>query len=265
MDGHRAQIIPFSRGSCEKGMVVMMNQMVQLMKQLSSKLSPNVYTSAQAPSSAQQWSYVRQLQREIRRSDVLDLPLEKLPVVVFDLETSGFYPDQGDRILSIGAVKVVGLTIQEEETFYSVVHTDTVPPENILELTGLSVEELEAAPPLTSVLESFYAFIRHSTLVAHHASHEKAFMSHVTWQTMKLPFEHRVIDTSFLTKIVAPQELVTLDDCCAYYSIPVQNRHHALEDSLMTAKLWIAAIAAAKEAGFETLRDIYVHLAHQRK
>ncbi|WP_017725914.1 3'-5' exonuclease [Halalkalibacterium ligniniphilum] len=244
---------------------MVMNHMVQLMKQLSTKLSPTIYTSAQQQSSAQQLSYMRQLQRELKREDVLDIPLAKLPVVVFDLETSGFYPDKGDRILSIGAVKVTGEMIQEDQFFYSCVRSEQLPSAEILALTGLKKEELEEAPPLGEVLQQFYRFVRHSTLVAHHASHEKAFMSHATWQTLKLPFQHRIIDTSFLTKVVAPKEtLVSLDDCCAYYGIPVADRHHALHDSLMTAKLWKASISEVQQAGYETLRDIYLFLAKGR-
>lgn len=238
--------------------------MVQLVKQLSNRLSPNVYTSLQQQSDAARLTHLRQIQRQLKQEDVLDRPLSELTFIIFDLETSGFYPDKGDSILSIGAVKMKGCEILREETFYSTVKCSNKPSEEILELTGLTEEELNDSPVLMDVLSDFYKFIGHSTLVAHHASHEKKFMSHATWQTLRTTFQHRIIDTSFLTKIVVPENLVTLDECCAYHDIPVETRHHALQDALVTAQLWQKNIRLAKEIGFETLRDVYTYLAKGR-
>ncbi|MBP3952738.1 exonuclease domain-containing protein [Bacillus suaedae] len=240
---------------------MIMNNMVQLVKQLSGKLSPNVYTSLQQKSGAARLSQLRQIQRELKQEDILDSPLTELPFVIFDLETSGFYPDKGDCILSIGAVKMKGEQILDEETYYSTVHCLN-PSEEILELTGLTSEELEQSPALEDVLGDFYKYIGKSTLVAHHASHEKKFMSHATWQTLRATFQHRIIDTSFLTKVVHPElKLVTLDECCEHYEIPISIRHHAKEDAMVTAQLWQKNIQLAKELGFETLRDVYTYLA----
>ncbi|MCM2676030.1 3'-5' exonuclease [Alkalicoccobacillus plakortidis] len=240
----------------------MMNNMIQLVKQLSTKLSPGIYTSSQQQSAANQLAHVREIQRQLKQHDVLDNPLSTLPFVVFDLETSGFNPDVGDSILSIGAVKMVGSTILEEDTFYSTVKPKKQPSEEILALTGLTNEELQDSPQLVDVLTSFYQFIGDATLVAHHASHEKRFMAHATWQTLRLTFQHRLVDTSFLTRVVAPdQELVTLDECCAYYNIKTSNRHHAMSDAVLAAKLWRENVVKAESLGFHSLRDVYVHLA----
>ncbi|MDQ0207112.1 DNA polymerase-3 subunit epsilon [Alkalicoccobacillus murimartini] len=239
-----------------------MNNMIQLVKQLSTKLSPGIYTSSQQQSAANQLAHVREIQRQLKQHDVLDHSLSTLPFVVFDLETSGFNPDTGDSILSIGAIKMKGADLIEESTFYSTVQPKKQPSEEILALTGLTNEELNASPPLIDVLSSFYQFMGDATLVAHHASHEKRFMAHATWQTLRLTFQHRLVDTSFLTRVVAPdQELITLDECCSFYKIETSNRHHAMSDAILAAKLWRANLQKAEELGFHTLRDVYVHLA----
>ncbi|WP_052015610.1 exonuclease domain-containing protein [Alkalihalobacillus hemicellulosilyticus] len=243
----------------------MMNNMVQLVKQLSGKLSPSVYTSLQQQSAAARHSQLRQIQRELKKDDVLERPLSELPFVIFDFETSGFSPDKGDSILSIGAVKMKGDEILEKETFYSTVYSEN-PPEDVLRLTGLTKEELNDSKPLSHVLPTFYEYIGKSTLVAHHASHEKRFMSHATWQLLRTTFVHRILDTSFLTKVVHPSlKLVTLDECCRHYQIPIHVRHHAMEDALVTAKLWQKNIRFAKELGYETLQEIYTYLARQHR
>ncbi|WP_102348358.1 exonuclease domain-containing protein [Bacillus sp. Marseille-P3661] len=239
-----------------------MNNMISFIKQLSGRLSPSLYTSIGNQTDAASIAFLRQLQRELKREDVLGVPFSDLKVVVFDIETTGFYPQKGDRILSIGAVKVVGSKIIENETYYSLVYSDSEPSEQIVKLTGITKEHLEIAPSIEVVLKEFYQFISNDTLVAHHASHEKAFMEHVNWSILKSYFQHRIIDTSFLTKIVRPEhDLLSLDDCCTHYGIEIDQRHHALFDAIAAAKLWSKNITFIQEMGFCDLNDVYGYLA----
>ncbi|GJM78437.1 hypothetical protein HMSSN139_09330 [Paenibacillus sp. HMSSN-139] len=52
-----------------------------------------------------------------------------------------------------------------------------------------------------------------------------------------------------------------MDDWLAVYGIPVTQRHHALEDSKMTAHLWTALIERLKEHNVITLGDLYTYLS----
>ena len=241
------------------------NNMVRFVKQLSSRLSPNMYTSLSNQTDAASIAFLRQMQRELKREDVLDIPFRELKVVVFDLETTGFNPNNGDVILSIGAVKMIGNKILEGDTFYSLVNYEGKIPEDIVELTGITEEQLIGAPSIEVVLKGFFEFVENDTLVAHHANHEKVFMDHVTWTRIRSKFQHRIIDTSFLTKVVEPEcDLVTLCDLCERYGIIIEQRHHALHDSVATAKLWGKSITAAQRLGFVNLSDVYSHLARKR-
>lgn len=242
----------------------MMNQMVQFMKQLSGKLNPSLFSSVANQNSATNIAFLRHLQREMKAEDVLQIPLSNLKVVVFDLETTGFYPQKGDRIISIGAVKVIGNQLEEGESFYSLVKSNEPLSGEVKELTGICEAELEQAPELESVLREFYKFAQTQPLIAHHASHEKSFMKHASWSALRMNFQHRVIDTSFLTKIVEPKKsLVSLDDCCNHFGITIEKRHHALHDAIATAKLWAETVRHAQQIGYNNLSDIYNHLANK--
>ena len=241
------------------------NNMVQFVKQLSSRLSPNMYTSIANRTDAASIAFLRQLQRELKREDVLDVPFKELKVVVFDLETTGFNPYKGDFVLSIGAVKMIGNKVLESETFYSLVKSEVDLSEDIVELTGITKEQLMDAPPIGVVLKRFFQFVENDTLVAHHANHEKVFMDHLTWSILRSKFQHRILDTSFLTKIVEPEsDLVTLCDLCMRYGIAIEKRHHALHDSIATAKLWGESVSSVQRLGFVNLGDVYSHLAKTR-
>jgi len=236
--------------------------MVQFVKQLSGRINSNIYSSLSSQTDPASIAFLRQLQREMKKENVLDVPFSELRVVVFDIETTGFSPERGDRILSIGAVKMVGDQVLENETFYSLINSEGEIPENIIELTGIKEEDLLGAPPIEKVLKDFYQFVKNDTLVAHHASHEKAFMNHVTWSILRANFQHRIIDTSFLLKIVEPEiKLITLGECCEHYGIAIAHRHHALYDALATAELWGENIRLIQKQGYSDLNDVYTHLA----
>lgn len=90
-------------------------------------------------------------------------------------------------------------------------------------------------------------------------------MQHVTWSVLKTRFEHRVIDTSFLTKIKNPKlSYATLDGWCSHYEIKIKKRHHALHDTVATAHIWVKCVRQIEEKGFHHLRDVYSYLARQR-
>ena len=211
---------------------------------------------------AQQIARMRQLQRELNSEETLKIPLSELTVVVFDLETTGFFPDQGDEIISLGAIKVIGNHIQENEVYYSLVQYNKPLPESIEQLTGISNQQLSDAPPLSEVLVQFFKFVKDDVLVAHHANHERSFLQHASRKQFRTPFIHRIVDTSFLFRVAEPTaKLTRLEDYCLHNDIPVINRHHALGDAKLTAKLWCIYINYLQEAGCRTLKDVYERMA----
>mgnify|MGYP006373792835 FL=1 len=211
---------------------------------------------------AQQMAYLRNLEKEMNQQYVLDVPLMDLKVVVFDIETTGFSPEKGDTIISLGAIKMRGDQIIEDEVFYSLIYTDQKIPDVIVQLTGITNEQVSNAMPLSDVFIQFLQFKQDCTLVAHHATHERNFMEHASSTLFRKPFKHRIVDTSFLLKVIEPNlNFVTLEDICVHNEIPIIGRHHALGDAKMTAKLWSIYVKKAKEIGCETLSDVYHRLA----
>ncbi|WP_462408691.1 exonuclease domain-containing protein [Neobacillus sp. Marseille-QA0830] len=239
-----------------------LNDMIQFFRQIPGKLSPTVYAGMQGPSSMQQMAFIRELQRELRQKDDLSSPLNELKIVVFDLETTGFHPEKGDQVISIGAIKMTGGQIEEDETFYSLVKTDLPLPEGISTLTNISNEDLHSAPSASEALIKFLKFINSDILVAHHSFHEKSFMQKLTWDLLKIRFEHRIIDTSFLTRVSTPSaRSLSLEEVCHISGIEIKNRHHALGDAIMTAKVWSHYLQLATEKGFHNLKEVYEYIS----
>ncbi|WP_397538698.1 exonuclease domain-containing protein [Rummeliibacillus pycnus] len=207
---------------------------------------------------AQQIAFLRGLQKEMQSEEALTIPLSKLNVVVFDIETTGFFPEKGDEILSIGAIKMSGSSIHREEIFYSLMHVEKEIPQGIVQLTGIQNDEIKNAPAASEVLIDFMRFVKESSLVAHHANHERSFMQYAINRLFKMPFKHRIIDTAFLFKIVERNlGIVKLEDFCTQNDIPIVNRHNALGDAILTAELWSLYIERARNIGCDTLQDVY--------
>ncbi|MBM7587508.1 DNA polymerase-3 subunit epsilon [Bacillus pakistanensis] len=235
---------------------------IQFMKQVQSKVHSSIYAPLQRQSNPQHHAFLRQLEKERKLNESLSIPLKELSVVVFDLETTGFFPEQGDEILSIGAIKVKGETVQPNETFYSLVRCDRALPPEIRELTGIREEDVAKAPEVSEVLVEFYKFVKGDVLVAHHADHEKNFLQHSNWKLFRSPLKHRIIDTSFLFKIAeANINLVRLEDYCEHCGISVQDRHHALGDAKMAARLWSVYVKKVQGLGCKNLHDVYERIS----
>ena len=232
---------------------------MQLIRGLQGKRSNVSLSNIQ---NTQQMAYLRHLQKEMSEEDTLNISLHELNVVVFDIETTGFSPDKGDCILSIGATKMHGTTILEDETFYALIQYEKEVPKEIVQLTGITSEQVRDARPLAEVLMAFFEFAKDATFVAHHANHERTFMQYASQKYLRTPFKHRIVDTSFLYKIVEPKiQLVTLEDLCKHNDIPIVDRHHALGDAKMTAELWSIYVEKVKQIGCDTLNDVYTRFA----
>ncbi|MGM0877909.1 MAG: exonuclease domain-containing protein [Bacillota bacterium] len=238
------------------------SQIVQFMKQLQGKVGSESMASIAAQSNPQHVAFLKQMQKEIQEKQILMVPLKNLEVVVVDIETTGFFPEQGDQILSIGAVKVRGEEVLESQTFYSFVQYEMEIPFEIKKLTGITEKEVNDAPPLAEVLVQFYKYAGHNILVAHHANHEKKFIETATRKLLYSNFKHRILDTSFLVRVAEPRNNLTrLEDYCEKCGIEVKNRHHALGDAKMAAQLWSIYLKKVQMLGCKNLSDIYRCLA----
>ncbi|MGG1635886.1 DNA polymerase III subunit epsilon [Paenibacillus sp. FSL A5-0031] len=211
---------------------------------------------------AQQMAFIRNVNKEQRKQSMFDMPLRELEVIVFDLETTGFYPNNGDEIISFGAVLFRDGELVESETFYSLVNPKRRIPKAIVELTGITNEMVQDAPDLMQVLHDFMEFVGRRLLIAHASGHDKQFLNAALWRTSKINLNHRVLDMMMVAKWLEPNlEGYSLDDLLESCCIPITERHHALQDSIMTAKLWRNYLTRILERNITTLGDLYAYLS----
>jgi len=190
-----------------------------------------------------------------------DVPLENSRYILFDTETTGFYPYLGDEIISIAAVVVENGEIRKDLVFNELVNPYRSIPTTIQELTGITTEMVNNKRHICAVLNDFLDFIGDSVLVAHNAEFDLAFINiKLNWYA-QTEIYNRVIDTFVLSKALNP-ELVAhdLDTLLKNHHVPIQARHTALGDSLMTAEIFLRHLACLREQNILTLKQLYYYL-----
>ena len=162
--------------------------------------------------------------------------------VVADIETTGFSPDKGGRIIEIGAVKIdeQGNII---DTFQSYVNPSLKIPTKITALTGITNEMVANAPKSGEVLRDFYKFFRGSTMVFHNAPFDwdRFIVPFLERLGIKIPSNYPCLDTKEISKFCFPEEKKhDLEALCSRLDIEIKDHHSAFADVQMTAKAFIA-------------------------
>lgn len=210
-----------------------------------------------------------QLQLVNNQSPDPQMPLKQATFVVFDTETTGFYPYAGDELISIGAVMIRNGAIEETHTFHEWINPyRSIPPE-VQSLTGVLEKDVIHAPPALVVIHQFLQFIGPQYLVAHCADFDLNFINTQLKKYCKKKLSNPVIDTMMLSyHLNAADKFHNLDHLLSKYEITIHERHHALEDAKMTASLFLKFLDQLEQRGITTIRglDSYVksmHLLHQ--
>ena len=188
-------------------------------------------------------------------SDLDDRPLSLLSFTVFDTETTGLNPSQGDEIIQIGAIRVVNGRLLRQEAFEQLVDPGRDIPAESIPIHGITPDMVQGKPPIGEVLPAFHAFAQDTVLVAHNAAFDMKFLQ-LKEASTGLSFHQPVLDTLLLSAVAHPnQESHRLEAIAGRFNITVLGRHTALGDAIVTAEVLLRLIPLLQEKGIHTLRE----------
>lgn len=160
---------------------------------------------------------------------------------VADIETTGFSPEKGGKIIEIGAVKIDndGNVI---DRFSEFINPGIKISEKITEITSITNEMIQDCEYAGRVISRFWDFIRGTTVVFHNAAFDwnRYLLFNFSQIGLNLPNSYPCIDTLELDKELFPNESKhTLDQMCERLEIKVENHHRAIFDAEMTAMAFV--------------------------
>lgn len=161
--------------------------------------------------------------------------------IAIDVETTGFSPVRGDRVIEIGAVVFDHDGIKDE--FQSLVNVEKRISLHARQVHGITEEMLTHAPAPGIVLHQLKEFMQHGVLVAHNAGFDIGFLRS-EFARIGEGFNRQYHCTLELCRRRYPN-LVNhrLETVCRHlFGDKVKNirLHRALDDARMVARVWMA-------------------------
>jgi len=166
--------------------------------------------------------------------------------IVFDTETTGLDPIQGDRLVEIGCIELVN-RFPSGRTFHCYFNPERDMPEPAFKVHGLSVEFLKDKPLFAHKVDELIDFIGDAPLIAHNAMFDLGFLNAELERAKKaVVARERLVDTLMLARRKHPGGSNRLDDLCLRYRIDNSKRvkHGALLDAELLAEVYIELIGA---------------------
>ena len=185
-----------------------------------------------------------------------DRPLRSLVCTVFDTETTGLNPSEGDEVISIGAVRILNGKVLRHESFDQLIDPRRSIPAASYEIHKISAEVLAGQPTIDAVLPRFSRFVEDTVLVGHNVAFDLKFLQ-LKEETTGVVFRNPVLDTLLLAALIYPDsEVHSLEALARLVGVEVTGRHTSLGDALVTAELFLQLIPLLEERGLETFGQV---------
>jgi DNA polymerase III subunit epsilon len=170
--------------------------------------------------------------------------------IVLDTETTGLEPNDGHRIIEIGAVELFN-HVPTGRVFHTYVNPGRDIPAEALRVHGLSTGFLAGQPPFDDVVDEFLAFLDRdgeanpapARLVIHNAEFDIAFLN-MEFRLLKRPpldGGRPVVNTLQIARQRFPGAPNSLDALCRRFNVDgaARTRHGALLDAELLAEVYL--------------------------
>lgn len=186
-----------------------------------------------------------------------NMPWTKVPFASLDFEATGL-DFAKDTIISFGVVPVTAGRIDVGGAVYQLVDPVDVPLDRrAIGVHMLRPLDLVDAPSLEAAREALRAALGRRFLITWFAEVEAAFLDKIFGGGRKR-WMRRAVD---VRRLVAGLEgdahgPLTLAACAERYRIPVADPHHALDDALVTAQLFLVMARKLADRGIRSVAEL---------
>ena len=162
--------------------------------------------------------------------------------LILDTETTGFYYQDGDRIIEVGALEMINRKLTG-----SSIHIYIQPEKLVGEsenIHGISDDFLKDKPKFAEIADVLYQYLKGAEIIAHNATFDMNFldMEFSRAGLGNLSDVCTVTDSLLMAKSKHPGQKNSLDALVRRYEIPARDRtfHGALLDAEILADVYLA-------------------------
>lgn len=194
--------------------------------------------------------------------------------IVFDTETTGFKPEEGERLVEIGAVELIN-HIPTGRTYHQYINPEKEVPEEAFKVHGLNYEFLKNYPKLSEIAQDFIDFVGDDgILVAHNATFDINFINYEFKHHGFITYSwDRVIDTLEIARNKFPGQRNSLDALCKRFNIDnsARTKHGALLDAELLAEVYLELLGGAEPSmslevfASDQKNNTFVSIDHNQK
>ena len=164
--------------------------------------------------------------------------------IVLDTETTGLDPQDGHRIVEIGAVELYN-HVPTGNVYHQYINPLISMPDQAFAIHGLSDEFLSDKPKFSEIAKEFLGFIGSAKLVIHNAAFDIKFINAElkSIDEEEITFD-RATDTLAIARKKFPGSPASLDSLCRRFKIDNSARvvHGALLDSQILAEVYLELV-----------------------
>lgn len=178
-----------------------------------------------------------------------------VPAVAIDTETTGLDP-RNARIIELAAVRIHRGHIVKDETFSCLVDPGTAVPEDSRRIHGIETEDLVDAPDFDEAGRSFSAFIGQRLIIGYAVGFDLAMLER-EFSRAGLPWPTpRALDLRQLVRLAMPEFAEhSLEGIAARLGVAVTNRHRALPDARIAARIYLRLVPLLRKRDIRLLGE----------
>jgi len=161
--------------------------------------------------------------------------------IILDTETTGLTPEEGHRIVEIGALEIIN-RMPTGKSFHTYINPERNMPEEAFKIHGISEYFLKDKPVFKEIAKDFLEFIGDGDLVIHNAPFDMKFINaELQWLERKPISLDKVIDTLQMARKKFPGAKNSLDALCKRFGISLAQRtfHGALLDAELLLDVYL--------------------------
>lgn len=193
-------------------------------------------------------------------------PITEAGYVVIDTELTGLSARK-DAIISIGAVRMLGMRIELGNAFYRLVKPGAAfKPESVV-IHGITPSDVREAQQIDTILTEFVDFCRDDIVIGHCVSIDMGFINRDMKRVFGKEMPNAVVDTLQIYEWLrqkrhddpcfsSPLKEAALYEMAQRFGIPVRGAHDAIIDAFITAQLFQRFIPLLGEAGMFSVGEL---------